>query len=89
MEFSSHNLTFGLFSVPVGFIYTQLPQHKDPNELWPFFSWTDITSEYAELFFRAEGAGSESFGTPQEGDSPRLTAVNSHPREYGHDVYNL
>jgi hypothetical protein len=85
-EFFSHNLTFGLFSVPVGFIYTQLPQHKDQNELWPFFSWSDMTSEYMGLFFRAEGAGSESFGITQEEDSHRLTVVNIYTRDYLHDV---
>lgn len=39
--------------------------------------WTEITSQYAGLFFRVLGAGSAAFGSVQEENSPRLTDVAS------------
>lgn len=38
--------------------------------------WTEVTDQYAGLFFRAAGEGSAEFGTIQEENSPRLTSVN-------------
>jgi len=32
--------------------------------------WKDVTSDYAGLFFRAEGGGSEAFGTLQNENFP-------------------
>ncbi len=58
--------------VPIGFIYVQLPNQPDPKSLWPTVEWTDVTSNYAGLFFRAEGGGAASFGQIQEENSPRL-----------------
>ena len=74
-------------SVPVGFIYVQLPYQKSPKELWPEFNWTAITGQYAGLFFRAEGNGSKGFENTdekqwtkeglslivQKDDTPRIT----------------
>lgn len=48
--------------VPVGFTYTQLPGMSDPSALWPFGTWSDISSTYAGAFFRAEGGSASSFG---------------------------
>jgi len=39
--------------------------------------WIEITSEYAGLFFRVLGGGSEHFGVMQEENSPKLVEVNS------------
>jgi hypothetical protein len=39
----------------IGFIYTQIPDQPEPYTLWPRVEGRDITSEYAGLFFRAEG----------------------------------
>lgn len=63
--------------IPVNFTYVQLPNQPDPKSLWPNFGWKEATSEYAGLFFRAEGAQSESFGTIQEENAPRVTQVDS------------
>lgn len=42
---------------PIGEIYVQFPGQKSPAELFGSYGvvWTDITSEYAGLFFRAAG----------------------------------
>ncbi len=37
--------------------------------------WIEITSEYAGLFFRVLGGGSEYFGVKQEKSAPRLIKV--------------
>jgi hypothetical protein len=41
-------------------------------------TWNDVTSNYAGLFFRAEGGGSEAFEKIQSENSPRLIGVDSH-----------
>jgi len=61
--------------VPIGFIYVQLPNQPDPKSLWPTVEWKNVTSDYAGLFFRAEGRGSEAFGKAQDENAPRLTGV--------------
>jgi hypothetical protein len=68
--------------VPIGFIYVQLPNEKSPTEIWPWMTWKDITSSYAGLFFRAEGGGSDTFGSIQSENSSRLTAVTSAFNDY-------
>ena len=62
--------------IPIGFVYTQLPDQSQPANIWPSFNWTDVTSSYAGLFFRAEGGGSEKFGSVQQDNSPKLISVN-------------
>ncbi len=62
--------------IPIGFIYTQLPDQPDPKTLWSTVEWKDVTSDYAGLFFRAEGRGSATYGQIQEENSPRITDVN-------------
>jgi hypothetical protein len=61
--------------VPLGFIYVQLGGQPDPEVLWPTLQWSQVTSEYAGHFFRAEGGGSGSFGSTQAEDSPRITEI--------------
>lgn len=39
--------------------------------------WTEITAEYAGLFFRAVGGNSSAFGSTQQDNSPRLTNVDT------------
>jgi hypothetical protein len=51
--------------IPLGFLYTQFPNQSKPEDLWPNTKWSEITSQYSGLFFRAEGAGSEPFGKIQ------------------------
>ncbi|CAK9251433.1 unnamed protein product [Sphagnum jensenii] len=43
-----------------------------PTEIWPSMTWKDVTSDYAGLFFRAEGGGSIAFGVEQPQNSNRL-----------------
>ncbi|CAG2114635.1 unnamed protein product [Medioppia subpectinata] len=63
--------------VPIGFIYTQLPDQADPKTLWPTYTWSDVTATYAGQFFRAEGSGSLAFGKGvQAENSPRLSNVH-------------
>lgn len=64
-------------SVPIGFIYVQLQNQSEPSTLWPTVRWNEVTAQYAGLFFRTVGEGSEAFGTIQAENSPRLVAVNS------------
>jgi hypothetical protein len=63
--------------VPIGFIYVQLPSQPEPKILWSTVEWKDVTSDYAGLFFRAEGGGSAAFGEKQEESSYRLTQVEN------------
>jgi len=51
--------------IPIGFIYVQLSGQSDPKSLWSTMEWTDVTTEYAGLFFRAEGGQSAKFGEIQ------------------------
>ncbi len=64
-------------SVPIGFIYSQIPDEPEPKIIWPNFEWKDITSEYAGLFFCAEGGDSAKFGELQSESSQKLIAVTS------------
>lgn len=50
----------------------QLPSQPDPKSLWPSVGWKDVTSDYAGLFFRAEGGGSLPFGSLQESSSNKI-----------------
>lgn len=60
----------------------QLSRQELPSTIWPTFTWLDVTHDYAGVFFRALGGGSENFGVTQAEDSPRLTEVRF-------DVVNL
>ncbi|XP_021967010.2 uncharacterized protein LOC110862122 isoform X1 [Folsomia candida] len=62
--------------IPSGFIYTQYPGQADPTTLFPTYTWTDVTTEYAGQFFRAEGGNSATFGTPQAESSPKITTIS-------------
>ena len=63
-------------SVPIGFVYVQLPSQSDPHSIWPNLKWQDITSLYANSFFRALGDKTAPFGKFQEEDAPNLVQVN-------------
>ena len=67
------SMTGGL--VPLGFIYTQLPNQSEPGVLWPTVEWSDVTKDYSGLFFRAEGLDSEKFGKIQQANYSRLSNV--------------
>lgn len=62
--------------VPIGFIYTQLPNQIPPDQVWPWTKWTEVSEAYAGLFFRTSGGGdSAPFGTVQEANAPRVTEI--------------
>ena len=64
-------------SVPIGFLYTQLPNQSSPQQLWPNNKWTEITSNYSGLFFRAEGNESEPFGKIQQANQSWIQSTNA------------
>ncbi|KAJ6647461.1 hypothetical protein Bhyg_02684, partial [Pseudolycoriella hygida] len=65
-------------SVPIGFVYTQLPGQGDPYEVWGYQStWSEITAEYAGLFFRVLGGESGSFNATQEANDHYLKQVTT------------
>ena len=41
--------------VPIGFIYTEFPNQAEPLSIWPNYKWQDVTQQYSNLFFRAQG----------------------------------
>jgi hypothetical protein len=51
-------------TVPIGFIYMQLPDQETPANLFGG-TWKNISSSYAGLFFRVEGGNAAAFGTDQ------------------------
>jgi hypothetical protein len=78
----SHNQ---LVSVPVGFIYVQLPDYPSPTLLWPNLVWRSVTERFAGLFFRAEGGNSSSFGTIQTESSNHLSQANYQDFDYNNN----
>lgn len=69
---------------PIGEVYVQYPNQKTPNELWGQVStWTEITSEYAGLFFRAAGGNAAAFGTEQA-DAIKTHTTGSESRSHTH-----
>ena len=63
-------------SIPVGFIYVQLPNQSEPTSIWSKLKWQEVTSQYANMFFRVNGNMTEAFGQNQEESAPRLSKVN-------------
>ena len=62
--------------VPIGFIYVQLPNQPTPSTIWSNVKWEEVTSQYSNLFFRAQGDKTEEFGKVQLEAAPRLDKVN-------------
>ena len=60
-------------SVPLGFLYTQFPSQSKPEDLWPNTKWSEITSQYSGLFFRAEGGNSAPFGQTQQANQSSIS----------------
>lgn len=61
---------------PIGFVYTQYPQRKSPAELFPMFTWTELS--YDGAFFRASGTNANPFITANDTLTPQAqgTAKN-------------
>ena len=64
-------------SIPIGFLYTQFPSMSSPRRLWPSLQWTEVTYQYAGLFFRAVGRGSLPFGQTQQADQSSITYIET------------
>ena len=64
--------------IPLGFLYTQLPNQSSPDMLWPNMKWTEVTQSYAGLFFRAEGGNSSSYGELQLARAPHLAEIHQY-----------
>lgn len=59
-------------AIPVGFIYVQFPGESAPADLFEG-EWTNISSQFAGQFFRAEGGNAASFGSSQGGGAPDIS----------------
>lgn len=63
--------------VPIGFIYVQFPFQPQPQSIWPNVKWEEVTSKYANYFFRAQGDKTGPFGSNQSETSPHLSSVSN------------
>ena len=50
---------------PIGVIYTQYPQQKSPQELFPNTTWEEVN--YSGAFFRASGGNAAAFNGGKQG----------------------
>ena len=60
---------------PIGVIYTQYPQQKSPQELFPNTTWEVVN--YDGAFFRAEGTNANAFNGDKQGQS-----IQSHNHDF-------
>jgi len=74
-EFKISKLNSNL--MPIGFIYVHLPKEKSPTKIWPSMRWTDVSSSYANVFFRVVGSDTSAFGQVQNENAPRLGQVDT------------
>lgn len=71
-------------TIPVGFIYVQVPHQPAPAGLWPHLTWEDISDMYANVFFRVIGHKTGFFGQVQNETSPRLSDVTINDNQHKH-----
>ena len=67
---------------PIGTVYVQFPGKSAPADLYGG-EWTNISSQFAGMFFRAEGGNAAAFGSSQGGGAPNITGTIS-----GNDAYS-
>ena len=60
---------------PIGVIYTQYPQQKSPQELFPNTTWEEL--KYDGAFFRASGGNAAAFNGGKQGQS-----IQSHDHSF-------
>lgn len=73
--------------LPPGFIYVQIPGEAAPERLWPGSRWTDVSSQFAGVFFRVDGGEAKGFGNGvQEANSGSGIAAIS-VENYTFDVH--
>ena len=63
-----------LNTMPVGAVYVQFASQPDPTSLFGG-TWSNISSLFAGLFFRAEGGAAATFGGSQTGGLPNITGT--------------
>lgn len=63
---------------PIGEIYVQYPNQNPPLEVYGRGNWEDISSQYAGLFFRAEGGNSLPFQGGVQDD--KIRSINAQVR---------
>lgn len=63
-------------SIPIGFIYVQLPFQVEPSIIFPNTTWKELSYKYAGFFFRVIGGGSGNFGSTQAASAPYLIRVS-------------
>lgn len=66
---------------PIGFTYIQFPGKSAPGTLWPDATWSNVSSEFAGDFFRAEGGAAAAFewaGTISTATTTVLTFTAAH-----------
>ena len=56
---------------PIGMIYVQFGGQAAPADLFGG-TWSNVSSSYAGLFFRAEGGSAAAFGSSQAGGLPEI-----------------
>lgn len=63
-------------SMPIGAIYVQFSGQAAPADLFGG-TWSNVSSSYAGLFFRAEGGSAAAFGSTQSDGAPGITGSMS------------
>ena len=72
------------FTHPVGEIYIQYPKQKNPNSLYNNHSvWEDITTQYANMFFRAYGDKAPAF-VDDSNPSASITTQAAENKSHNH-----
>ena len=71
--------------LPVGFVYTQYPGKNSPADMGWFGTWTNISSEFAGDFFRAEGGAASAF---ESGEQNFRTKLKSHTHAFSNSPHN-
>lgn len=62
---------------PVGFVYIQFPNKQSPSTIYPSYTWTNITDQYAGAFFRFEGGNASTFESGLQDDATATTGLNT------------
>lgn len=56
-------------SPPVGYVYTQFPTDNDPDELFWFGTWSNVSSEMSGDTIRFEGGNASAFESGEQSDA--------------------
>lgn len=75
--------------IPEGFVYVQYSGQPTPKELWPWYKWSNISSDYAGDFFRAEGGDASTFNSGRQTDNASMRAsVTINTCGWGYSIDN-